>query len=86
MNQSIVRMFRFALGLAGAVGFAAALNSTTVAAAGCCTQCSCINLCINDDGCGNNSSVLCVPGVGTSRTCSGGPEVNDFCYQHCSEM
>jgi hypothetical protein len=39
-------------GLALAVGLAVLLPDAVSASGGCCTQCSCIQLCCSSDGCG----------------------------------
>ena len=84
MTSSMSRTVRTLLGVVGALGVASMLSSTNLQAAGCCVQCSCIQLCIDDDGCGNNSSILCIPATATSRVCNG-TAVDDFCIDHCKE-
>jgi len=83
MDSRIRTIGRLIAGTTLAVLWSAALNSTVVYAAGCCTQCVCVNLCINDDGCGSNSGILCTQNS-TQRTCNGVTTI-DWCDDHCRD-
>jgi len=83
MRTGALLLVRVLAGVTLAVALAASVNSTVVYAAGCCTQCTCVNLCINNDGCGSPSYVGCLPD-GTTRVCNG-VSFYDYCDDHCRD-
>ena len=81
MSSQLSLLRNMLVGIALATAVAATVTTTVVYAASCCTQCTCVNLCVSDDGCGSNSGVVCGD-AGTYRLCNGS-ERYDYCSDHC---